>query len=211
MTVFEKLRLWGLKGAISYVCRRFRERQIGKRFLLNAKLYPYVNPERGITVVGTLSNRDSLSKTLRDFCFSLKDANIPFQTWDLGSHNVHKEDVDEILTPKEDFRIARYSHLVEMVCSPVPDGIVKHRGRIVFWEFENGLLQGYPILMERPGDVIAMSDFNLHYYQRVFKGTRITKKILYPLRVTDSSILSKTEARAKFGIPENKFMVFFKT
>ena len=209
MTTLEKLRIWGIKGAVDYLFARCRERRIEKCFWRNAKAFPCPNPEMGITVVGTLSDQGSLSKTLRDFCFSVKDAGIPFQTWDLGSCTVPAEDVAPILTPQEDFQISRYSHLVEMIRSPVPDGIVKNRGRIVFWEFESGLLQGYPVLMERTGDVIGMSDFNYNYYRRVFGGNRRVRKILYPLRVTGDAELSVRESREKFRLPENAFVVFY--
>ena len=209
MTVFEKLRIWGVKGAVDFMIARCRERRIERFFLRNARTYSCPEPETGITVVGALSNQGSLNKTLRDFCFSLKDAGIPFQTWDLGSRAVPDEDVSAILTPKEDFCISRYSHLVEMIRSPVPDGIVRSRGRIVFWEFESGLLQGYPVLMERTGDVIGMSDFNYNYYRRVFEGKRNVRKILYPLRVSGEAELSMQDARLKFGIPDNAFAVFY--
>ncbi len=209
MTVFQKIKIWGLMGAIDYLRARWRERRVENIFRGNARRYPYVKPETGITVVGTLSDRGSLNKALRDFCFSLKDAGIPFQSWDLGSREIPHEDIDAIMTPAADFRIARYSHLVEMIRSPVPEGIVKNRGRIVFWEFESGLLQGYPVLVERPGDIIGMSDFNYNYYKRVFDGKRSVHKILYPLRVRNDSVLTKMEARAKFGIPEDAFVVFY--
>ena len=209
MTVLEKLRIWGIKGAVDFLIARCREKRIERFFWRNARTCPYPEPETGITVVGTLSDQGSLNKTLRDFCFSLRDAGIPFQTWDMGSRVVPDEDVAAILTPKKEFCISRYSHLVEMIRSPVPDGIVRNRGRIVFWEFESGLLQGYPVLMERTGDVIGMSDFNYNYYKRVFKGKRNVSKILYPLRVSGEAELSMQDARLKFGIPGNAFAVFY--
>ena len=209
MTVLEKLRIWGIEGAVNYLIDRWRGRRIEKSFMRNAKTHQGVEPEIGITVVGALSDQGSLNKVLRDFCFSLKDAGVPFQTWDLGTRAVPDEDVAAILTPKEDFCISRYSHLVEMIRSPVPDGIVRNRGRIVFWEFESGLLQGYPVLMERAGDVIGMSDFNYNYYRRVFEGKRNVRKILYPLRVSGDAELSLHDARLKFGIPDNAFAVFY--
>ena len=209
MTVLEKLRIWGINGAVNYLIGRWRERRYENYFRRNAKSYPCSKPEKGVTVVGALSDQGSLNKVLRDFCFSLKDAGVPFQTWDLGSRVVPDEDIAAILTPKEEFRISRYSHLVEMIRSPVPNGLVKNRGRIVFWEFESGLLQGYPVLLERLGDVIGMSDFNYNYYRHVFAGRRKVRKILYPLRVSGESELSKRDARLRFGIPENAFVVFY--
>ena len=209
MTTFEKIKVWGIRGVIDYMVRRYHERRVSRMFWDNAKRYPSANPERGITVVGPISDRGSLSKTLRDFCFSLKDAGIQFQTFDLGSNSVPEEDVMPILTPREDFRIARYTHLVEMISSPVPEGIVRNRGRIVFWEFESGLEQGYPVLFERPGDIIGMSDFNYNYYRRAFHGRRNVRKILYPLRIEATPELSLAEARSRFSIPQDDFVVFY--
>lgn len=209
MTVWDKLRIWGIRGAIDYIVRRYRDGRINRMFWNNARSYPCANPERGVTVVGPISDKGSLSKVLRDFCFSLKDAGIPFQTFDLGSNSVPGEDVVPILTKREDFRIAKYTHLVEMISSPVPDGIVKNRGRIVFWEFESGLEQGYPVLFERTGDIIGMSDFNYNYYRRAFQGRRNVRKILYPLRIEATPELSPPAARRRFQIPQGDFVVFY--
>lgn len=209
MTVWDKLKIWGIRGAIDYMVRRYRDGRINRMFWNNARSYPCANPERGVTVVGPISDKGSLSKVLRDFCFSLKDAGIPFQTFDLGSNSVPDEDVVPILTKREDFRIARYTHLVEMISSPVPDGIVRNRGRIVFWEFESGLEQGYPVLFERTGDIIGMSDFNYNYYRRAFRGRRNVRKILYPLRIEADPELSQAEARSRFRIPQDDFVVFY--
>lgn len=209
MTILEKIKIWGVKGAFNYIINRLRERRIENSFRENAKTHPQEKAEKGITVVGALSDQGSLNKTLRDFCFSLKEAGIPFQTWDLGSNNIPSEDIAPILTPRKDFRITRYSHLIEMVRSPVPDGIVNNRGRIVFWEFESGLLKGYPTLEERNGDIIGMSDFNYIYYTRVFSQKRDVYKILYPLRIANGTELSKNEARKRFNIPEDAFVAFY--
>ena len=209
MTVWDKLKIWGIRGAIDYMVRRYRDGRINRMFWNNARSYPCADPERGVTVVGPISDKGSLSKVLRDFCFSLKDVGIPFQTFDLGSNSVPGEDVVPILTKREDFRIAKYTHLVEMISSPVPDGIVKNRGRIVFWEFESGLEQGYPVLFERTGDIIGMSDFNYNYYRRAFQGRRNVRKILYPLRIEATPELSPPAARRRFQIPQGDFVVFY--
>lgn len=209
MSIIQKLRVWGLKGAVDYVVARISAYRKAQIFKKNAQRYPTANPQIGITVVGALSDQGSLNKTLRDFCFSLKDAGIPFQTYDLGSNQIPEEDISPILTRLEDFRVARYTNLVEMISSPVPDGIVKKRSRIVFWEFESGLLEGYPVLMERKGDVVGMSDFNFNYYNDVFRGKCNVYKILYPLRVSTPCDLSIADARRRFNIPLDAFVVFY--
>ena len=208
MSVIEKLRIWGIRGALNYLINRFHDWRIGQAFINNAKKFPYRKPLVGVTVIGHLSDRGSLNKVLRDFCFSLKDAGIPFQTYDLGSHNVPDGDVADILTPVEDFKVAKYTNLIEMIRSPVPDGLIQNRGRIVFWEFESGLLQGYPILMERSGDIIGMSDFNYKYFKNVFRDKQKVIKILYPFRSSTDNGLSLPAARARFHIPQDSFVVF---
>lgn len=208
MTAWAKLRKWGVKGFCDYCLCRLRNLRMECFFRRNALAYTK-DPQLGITVVGHLSDCGSLNKTLRDFCFALKDAGIPFQTWDLGSHVIPREDVVPILTDRRNFHVAKFTHLVEMIQSPVPDGLVKHRARIVFWEFESGLLQGYPVLMERPGDIIGMSDFNFNYYKTIFNGKRTVHKLLYPLRFTDKDLLSKEDARRRFGIAPDAFVVFY--
>lgn len=206
---YYKLKMWGVRGAFSYLLRQISQRRLQRWFAANAKRYPYEAPEVGITIIGHLSSRGSLCKTLRDFVFSLKDAGIPFQTFDIGKKEVPSEDVAPILTPRKDFRIRRYSHVVEMLASPLQDGIVDHRARIAFWEFESGLLEAFPTLVERTGDVIAMSDFNYNYFKRLLAGRRTVRKILYPLRLETDGVLPKAEARRRFGLGENDFIVFY--
>lgn len=164
---------------------------------------------RGITIIGPLSTQISVSKTLRDFAFSLKDAGIPFQTFDYGDGCVTPENILPILTPRKEFRITRYDHVVEMLNSPLPDGIVPHRGRIMFWEFEHGLLEAYPIFKERSGDVIGMSDYNVRYFKQALSGIRNVHKILYPLRIENENVDTMEQVRKRLGIAVDAFVVFY--
>ena len=205
--LIRKIRLWGIRGVINHFRHRNDHRDTIRFLTENAKIR--CSRECGITIIGNLSARLSVSKTLRDFAFSLRDAGIPFQTFDLGPGEIPEEDIGPILTPREDFRINRYSHVIEMLSSPLPDGIVKHRGRIMFWEFEHGLLDTYPIFIERPGDVIGMSDFNVQIFEKELQGKRPVRKILYPLRVDTGSALSKDAARQRFGFSPEDFIVFY--
>lgn len=205
--IYRKVKLWGLKGILDYFRRTKTQKELINFFLENAKLN--TPRQSGITIIGNLSSQNSISKTLRDFAFSLKDANIPFQTFDYGEQAIPPEDIKPILTPKEEFRIKRYDHIIEMLSSPLPDGIVEKRGRILFWEFEHGLLETYPILAERPGDVISMSSFNFQYYHSELKGKRDVFKILYPLRVQRKSIPTKVDSRKQFGFANEDFIVFY--
>ena len=204
-----KLRIWGLKGAVNYLLAEFRKRRLRRFFRMNAAEFPITKSQIGITVIGNLSSKGSLNKTLRDFCFSLKDAGIPFQTFDTGANEVPSEDIAAILTPRGEFRIRKYSDVVEMINSPLQAGIVDRISRIGFWEFESGFLEAFPTYLERGGDVIAMSDFNAEYFRRLFNAKRDVHKLLYPLRIETDGVLSKTECRRKFGFHEDDFIVFY--
>ena len=61
MTVFEKIRIWGIKGAFDFLFARLREWRITSFFRHNAEMHPHDHPELGITIVGTLSNPGSLN------------------------------------------------------------------------------------------------------------------------------------------------------
>lgn len=209
VSYYYKFRMWGVRGMVDFLKNAHAERKVRRFFAVNAKRYPYETPEKGITVIGNLSKRGSLDKTLRDFVFSLRDAGIPYQTFDLGAKEVPSEDVAPILTPRSEFRIGRYSHVVEMVRSPLQEGIVRHQARIAFWEFETGLLEAFPTLIDRAGDVIAMSDFNYNYFKVVLKGRRGVHKLLYPLRIETNDVLSKIDARKRFGLSPEDFVVFY--
>jgi len=202
------LRRWGLKGVINKIRSEFRQKKRAKWFRRNAVAYPCTNPEPGFTIVASLSSTSALDKTMRDFCFSLRDAGVPFQTYDIGPNLVPEEDIRPILTPREEFRITRYTHLVEVWSSMVPKGLVPTHARILFWEFTDGLLEGLPSLERHPSDIIAMSDFNYDYFKRVFSD-RCVCKILYPLRIETEGVLDKLAARRAFGIPEDDFVVFY--
>ncbi|MBP5545643.1 MAG: glycosyltransferase family 4 protein [Kiritimatiellae bacterium] len=206
----EKLTMWGLKGIWDWFKSFHRTIKLRLFFLGNAKKYPYCYSESGITIVGALSGGQwSLSKVLRDFAYSLRDAGIPFQTYDIGDGSDSREDYADILTPISDFRIRKYSHAVEMISSPLPDGIVDNRARIVFWEFQEGVGEAFHPLLEKDDPIIAMSDFNKAYFEKAF-GSRIkVNKILYPLRIDVSQVHEKKWCRKKFGFQDSDFIVFY--
>ena len=208
-TYLRKLRVWGWRGALSYL--RIRDEDIRNRreILLNAKRHRGMKPIRGITVVAPLSMKYSNSKTVRDFVWALKAAGIPFQTFDVNRRpEVPAEDYAGILTPKEDFIATKYDHVVEMFKSPFPAGLVPHRARIAFWEGESGLLEVFPYLA-KPDPVIAMSDFNAEYFRRELPASTPVFKIVYPLPLDVAGFDPPDAVRARFGIPGNAFAVFY--
>ena len=209
--LYDKVSMWGFSGIVHYLIRKIRPNPLKTYFVDNARNYPVNEPEQGITIIGPLSRiGTSLSKVLRDFAYSLKDAGIPFQTFDTGEKQVPESDMDGILTPPSEFRIRRYSHVVEMTFpSPLPDGIVEHRAQIAFWEFNEGIKEAYHCLYDRLDPIIAMSDFNYQYFQREFGEEKQVFKILYPLRMDISKVPDIATCRNQFGFKKGDFLVFY--
>lgn len=204
-----KLRVWGIKGVLGYIPRRVTSLRF-RRFLQNNYAHhPTTKPQRGITVIAPISMGYSNSKTVRDFLYALKAANIPFQSLNINTrHDVITSDYADILTPPSSFDIRKYDHVVEMFRSPLPNGLVPCRARIAFWEGEHGLLEAFPYL-NVPDPVIAMSDFNYTDFRSELPPTTPVFKIPYPLQRVSADMDDRSTTRARYGIGEDDFVAFF--
>lgn len=202
-----KLRVWGIPGICDYAIRELHWLAVSQRLRRISSRDADATPERGITLIGDFLNGASNSKTNRDFAFALKNADIPFQTFATDRKKmVPESDYGDILTPRSEFRLHRYTHVIELFRSPLPRTLVTNRARIAFWEGEHGILDVWPFL-EGPDPVIAMCDFNAEYFRRELSAPVI--KILYPLRRIDVAIPPSAEVRHRFKIGERDFVVFF--
>ena len=203
----EFLRL-GFSGVKSSALQKFSHWRKRRYFLLNAKRYP-LSPKKGITILADMTLPTSLSKVMRDFSFALQKIGVPFQVFDLNPQkNVITKEISDIITPIKDFRILKYTHVIEMFDSPCPEYLPIKRARIVFWEFTTGLLKCYP----RIGDVetiVAMSDFNYEVFKKNLSSKNDIRKILYPFFFHEDDIPCRAEVRERYGIPKDAFAVFF--
>ena len=205
-----KIRVWGVPGILDFVSKRFWWWCLSRRFRRMARRESSgaSEPVRGLTLIGDFCHGASNSKTMRDFAHALKDAGIPFQTFSTDrKRTIPERDFADILTPESEFRLNRYTHVVEMFRSPLPRDLVRRRARIAFWEGEYGMLEVWPFLAGSD-PLIAMSDFNADYFKRDLKPTPV-HKILYPLRPIDVEIPGRTMIRKRFGIGDDEFMVLF--
>ncbi len=205
--IIAKLRVWGFAGIRDYVSKKIAWRRMTRRLRAISEKDRNDVPSRGITLIGDFKQGGSNSKTNRDFAHALKDAGIPFQTFSIDRCNsVPESDYADILTPVEDFRLHKHTHVIEMFRSPLSRELVERRARIAFWEGEHGILDVWPFLA---GDdpVIGMSDFNVEYFKREFKAP--VYKILYPLRGIDVAMPPREEIRGRFGIGKDDFVVLF--
>lgn len=204
---FKKLLRWGPRGLWLYMQERFRTRSLRRQ--LRRSLDREVTPIRGLTVVGKLTIKGSNSKTLRDLIMALAQAGIPYQTFDMsGEDGIELPEFKKYLTPTNEFVLNRYDHLVEFALSVVGriNGVAK--ARIVFWEFESGLLYGYP---DVPNEecIIAMSDFNFEYFRRTLPRTHVLK-LLYPFQCDNrTSAQEFRDVRQKYGLRMDDFLVYF--
>lgn len=211
MMRLRQVRVWGPGGTLTALARLLAERRIGMELRRSMRRNRGTRPSRGITVVAPLKGSTSLCKTMRDFVERLRDAGIPFQTFDTDVKNREsacETDYSSLLTPRGEFDLMKYDHTVEMLNSPLPacPGII--RCRIAFWESESGLLDVFPYLSDSDV-VIAMSDFNSRYYRRALPdGVRVSK-IQYPLIPPPADVLDKSSARRRFGLADDDFVVFY--
>ena len=209
--VISKTKVWGIVGIVSYFRRRY-EYLIQKRKLVRCvRMSVTTEPQRGISVIGELTAQVSLSKTMRDFILNLQDAGIPCQTYDTCLRpQIPPQDVARIVTPASDFDIGRYSHIVMMYRSPLPEGLLPKckRARIAFYDSEYGIHEMLPYLRESGEGIIAMSDFNFEYFKRAFPSQPVFK-IVYPFRFKTREATPRDELRVKYGIAKDDFVVFF--
>ena len=206
-----KIRVWGWAGIFGFFRRKYAFSVQRRRLARLVRRSAITVPQRGVTVIGELTGRVSLSKTLRDFVLNMRDAGIPCQTYDtLLKPQIPQADTDGIVTSLEEFDIGRYSHIVMMYRSPLDEKLVPNLScaRIAFHESEHGIHETAPYLRESGDAIIAMSDFNFNYYKRAFPD-QVVYKITYPFRFRRKDATPRDEMRVKYGMGVDDFVVFF--
>ncbi len=209
--ILDKIRVWGIAGILNFFKAKYGNAVQRRRLAALVRRSRVKEPERGITVIGELTGRVSLSKALRDFVLNMKDAGIPCQAYDtLLKPQIPPADIEGIVTPLEEFDIGRYSHIVMMYRSPLDESLVPSLScaRIAFHESEHGIHETAPYLRESGDAIIAMSDFNFNYYKRAFPDQPVYK-IIYPFRFKRKDATPRNEMRAKYGMGVDDFVVFF--
>ena len=204
-----KARILGWGGIRWYIQQALRQRRISRALAENARRLPCLHPSHGLTLVADFTSTASLSKAMRDFAKALLEAGIPFQTFNTGEDigSVPSEDLKGIMTPPDHFAYAQYSHIVEMFAGPAPRLANHTLASIGFCEFETGFLEDHPPMRKRDV-VIAMSDFNTEVFQRIYPPRTAIHKIIYPFAFPDTTLV-QNEARRKFGLSPDDFIVFF--
>ena len=209
--MIEKVRVWGLTGIVNFFKREYAFRIQRRRLERLARKSKAAIQVRGITVIGDITSRVSLSKTLRDFILDLRDAGVPCQSYDTCLRpEIPPKDSVRVVTPPGEFDLHRYSHIVMMYRSPLPkDAGVGHVcARIAFHDSEHGVHDTMPFLRESGDAIIAMSDFNYNYFKMAFANQPVYK-ITYPFRFKSRVATPREELRKKYGIALDDFVVFF--
>jgi len=209
--ILDKIRVWGIAGILNFFKARYGNAVQRRRLAALVRRSQIKEPERGVTVIGELTGRVSLSKALRDFVLNMKDAGIPCQAYDtLLKPQIPPADVKGVVTPVEEFDIMRYSHVVMMYRSPLDEKLVPNLSfaRIAFHESEHGIHETAPYLRESGDAIVAMSDFNYNYYKRAFPDQPVYK-IVFPFRFKRKDATPRNEMRVKYGMGVDDFVVFF--
>ena len=209
--IIDKIRVWGFTGILNFIKAKYGNAVQRRRLAALVRRSRVKESERGVTVIGEITGRVSLSKALRDFVLNMKDAGIPCQAYDtLLKPQIPPADIKGIVTPLEEFDIRRYSHIVMMYRSPLDESLVPNLScaRIAFHESEHGIHETAPYLRESGDAIIAMSDFNFNYYKRAFPDQAVYK-IIYPFRFKRKDATPRNEMRVKYGMGVDDFVVFF--
>ena len=180
-----------------------------KGFLWRNAMRKDVHPERGVTLIGSFTGKDSISKVMRDLLFAIHDAGIPFQALNTGGNeDPARTGVLQLMTPPKDFMVRKHPLVIEILNGVSPRKMVNGLANIVFWEFEDGFLPVYPAF-SRKSHVIGMSDFVVGMLRHELPATVRVSKLLYPFRPNFGKIPSRRDVRSRFGIPQDAFAVFF--
>ena len=209
--LLSKIRVWGFAGIFGFLRRNLAFLVQRRRLVRLVRRSSTIVPQHGITIIGELTGRVSLSKTMRDFILCLKDAGVPFQSYDtLLKPQIPESDVKGIVTPLAEFDPLRYTHVVMMYRCPLDKKWMPKQklARIAFHESEHGIHETAPFLKESGDAIIAMSDFNYNYYKRAFPNQPVYK-ILYPFRPKVKGAANAADLRAKYGVARDDFVVFF--
>ncbi len=204
------LRHYGLRGVLNFALdipkKRALRHQLEKTLITDRDYKPIP----GVTVIGTLSGAGSLPKVLRDLVIRLKVCGIPCQALDIeNKREIPEAEYAHLLTPKDEFRLNRYSDIIGIITLPPLPKVTNVRlSRIMFWEFDSGLCESYPHLLE-PMPTIAMSDYNLEVFRRLLPPAVPLRKILYPFQFAPHLTEPREAVRARYGIAPDDFAVFF--
>jgi len=206
VSTLRKIKLWGIKGVVDAVRTRAESVRLRRYFNMTVKSYKG-RQEPGFTVIANFSVKSSLCKTMRDLVIALHNAKIPYQTYNLGKDNELSCDY-ELFTPRSKFAILRYTHSIEMLHSVIPDSFPIQKNIICFWEFDSGLRESYPFMLEAK-NIVAMSDFNYKYFQAELGGCCHVQKLLYPFRLHVESNEPAERTRSRYGFSADDFIVFY--
>ncbi len=210
--LFSSVRRYGVRGIIDYALNTRKRIDKNSSFRKMERTPADQAIEKGITIVGNFSSPHSLSKVLRDLAIMLKKAKVPYQAYNTNtSPAIPDSEFAHLLTPKDEFSLNRYSHVIEMFNYENISLKDKrcHHWRIAFWEFESGLTESHPEFIDSE-HIIAMSDFNRQVLKKLLSPSTKVDKILYPFQFDiKSNLPTIAETRAKYGFENDDFIVFF--
>ena len=211
MTVFDIARRvvrYGPSGVCHWARIKWGDFKL-KSFLRRSARRKDVRPERGVTLIGSFTGKDSINKVMRDLLFAISDTGIPFQALNTGGdEDPARTGVLQLMTSPQDFMARKHPLVIEMFNGVSPRKLVDDLANIVFWEFEDGFLPVYPAFA-RKSHVIGMSDFVVGMLRHELPDAVRVSKLLYPFRPNFGKIPLRRDVRSRFGIPQDAFAVFF--
>lgn len=168
--------------------------------------------EKGICIAVNIRSLDSVAQVGRDLIGAMARTTISYTVFDRhvrydGLEMISDEQVQYCIGQARD-AIRTRNVLI------VGNGPMQKDGRFVnaitpFWEFDSGFPACGSSLFNGVQHVVTFSDFCRDYFKRIAPKSVRVHKVRYPYAGAWRRNESRNVVRARFGIPDDAFAVFF--
>jgi len=159
----------------------------------------------GISLVIPLKEMNGLAENGKSFLSKISLTNFKFDVLDESRIIIDDDsEIDKITTNKSQFQ----KRIIFNTCEKkLPSDY--YNIKVIFWEFESGMMEFRPKIFKKVNEVVAFTDFIYDYLLKIApKNVKITK-MRYPFIKNWDILLTKEEVRAKYNINHSDFVGFF--
>lgn len=158
----------------------------------------------GVSLLIFLKDIDGLAQVGRDFLSKISMTNFNFDVVDTSLTNkCPKLELERISTNKAHFKKQLFFNTLEQKLDKKNYNI-----KVIFWEFESGMLEYRPNIFDGVNEVIAFTDFIYNYLLKVAPENVKVVKMKYPFISKIDFKPDKTETRKKYNINPDDFVCF---
>lgn len=159
--------------------------------------------KNGISLVLYLKDVNGLAQVGRDFISKISLTNFDFDVFDISLTNIIKDNYERITSNYSRFKKC-------LIFDTQQRKLVGnfYTIKILFWEFESGMLEFRPKSFEDADEVIAYTDFIYDYLVKAKTTNVKITKMKYPF-IKNWEVIPMEIIREKYNIPKDNFVCFF--